>query len=702
MNNRTFVTRILGLTALLLSLLAAAPASAQTGSLTEVTSFGSNPSQLRMYFYRPLKTLAKPPVVVAVHWCHGDGMAMYNGSDYARLADQYGFLVIYPSVTQASDGCFDVASTATLTHNGGSDSLGIVSMVKYVLQTYSADATRVYVTGVSSGAMMTNVLLGAYPDVFKAGAAFAGVPFGCFAGSTSWNSDCAAGNITKTAQQWGDLVRAAYPGYTGPRPRMQLWHGTSDEVLNYVNFGEEIKQWTNVLGVSATPVTTEQNTPESNWVRTRYGTAGEGAAVEAISMPGVVHNLPVRYAAAIHFFGLDVTTADTQAPTVPMNLASPSKTSSSVSLTWSASTDNVAVTGYDVYNGTALATSVAGTSATVTGLAANTTYSFTVVARDAAGNLSARSGALAVTTSQQAVDVTAPSTPGTPVASNVTSSSVTLTWSASTDSVGVTGYDVYNGTVLATSVAGTSATVSGLAASTTYSFTVAARDAAGNFSARSGALAVTTSQAGDLVPPTTPGTPVASNVTSSSVTLTWTASTDNVAVVGYDVYQKASSGDVKVASPTTNSASLSGLTANTAYTFYVKARDAAGSASPASPTVTVTTLAAQTGGTCKVSYQISSQWPGGFGANVTITNTGTTAVNGWTLVWTFASGQSITQIWNATATVSGGTVTAKSMSYNATINANGGTQAFGFNGAWTASNPVPASFTLNGVVCTNG
>ena len=105
-------------------------------------------------------------------------------------------------------------------------------MVSYVQQRYNADPNRVFVTGASSGAMMTNVLLGDYPDVFKAGAAFMGVPFACFAttdGSNTWNSECANGRSSRTAQQWGDLVRGAYPGYTGARPRMQIWHGTEDD-----------------------------------------------------------------------------------------------------------------------------------------------------------------------------------------------------------------------------------------------------------------------------------------------------------------------------------------------------------------------------------------------------------------------------------------------------------------------------------------
>ncbi len=113
--------------------------------------------------------------------------------------------------------------------------------------------------------LTTNVLLGLYPDVFVAGAAFSGVPFGCFAttNGSEWNSDCANGLITKTPQQWGDLVRNAYPGYTGPRPRMQTWHGTNDEVLRYPNFGEQIKQWTNVLGVSQTRPTRTRRSPDT-------------------------------------------------------------------------------------------------------------------------------------------------------------------------------------------------------------------------------------------------------------------------------------------------------------------------------------------------------------------------------------------------------------------------------------------------------
>jgi acetylxylan esterase len=284
------------------------PRPAHAAALTEVTNFGANPTNLRMFEYVPASVTPNPAIVVAVHFCTGSGPVFFSGTEFAALADRFGFIVIYPSATRGG-ACFDVSSPGALTHNGNSDPVGIVSMVHSVEQRHGADPNRVYVTGASSGGMMTNVLLGDYPDVFKAGAAFMGVPFGCFATTdgSMWNTACANGQVSKTAQAWGDLARGADPGFTGARPRMQLWHGTADTTLRFPNFGEEIKQWTNVLGVSQTPVRTDQ--PQSSWTHTRYGNAGSTPPVEAYSIAGVGHSLPMTgmAAEAIRFFGLSGT-----------------------------------------------------------------------------------------------------------------------------------------------------------------------------------------------------------------------------------------------------------------------------------------------------------------------------------------------------------------------------------------------------------
>ncbi|SEL63867.1 chitinase [Stigmatella aurantiaca] len=192
---------------------------------------------------------------------------------------------------------------------------------------------------------------------------------------------------------------------------------------------------------------------------------------------------------------------DVQAPTAPTGLAAPSKTANSVSLTWNASTDNVAVTGYEVFaNGgaSAVATTSGATSVTVSGLTANMTYTFTVKARDAAGNRSAASSAFSVTTNPPSTDTQAPTVPASLRSTGTTSTSVSLAWNGSTDNVAVTGYEVFTngGTNAAATTSGaTSVTVSGLSANTSYSFTVKARDAAGNRSAASTALSVKTQTA---------------------------------------------------------------------------------------------------------------------------------------------------------------------------------------------------------------
>lgn len=224
---RTLLTVLAGAVAPLLAALLALAGPATAAQLTEVTGFGPNPSGLRMYEYVPASAPASgAPVLVAVHYCTGTGPAFFSGTEFASLADRYGFIVVYPSATR-SGGCFDVSSPQALTHDGGSDPVGIVSMVRSAVQRHAADAGRVYVTGASSGAMMTNVLLGDYPDVFKAGAAFMGVPFGCFATTdgSGWNSACANGTVSRTPAQWG--IWSVAPTRATPAPGPGCRSGTA-------------------------------------------------------------------------------------------------------------------------------------------------------------------------------------------------------------------------------------------------------------------------------------------------------------------------------------------------------------------------------------------------------------------------------------------------------------------------------------------
>src|SRR3989440_705822 len=260
-----------------------------------------------------------------------------------------------------------------------------------------------------------------------------------------------------------------------------------------------------------------------------------------------------------------VSVAPTPLPTTPPFRPAAVAGSSGANLSWSASTDNVGVTGYIVRrNGVQVATP-ATTSFADTGLSAATTYSYTVAARDAAGNISPNSASVSITIA----DTTPPTTPIGLTAAVSGSSGANLSWSASTDNVGVTGYIVRrNGVQVATPVT-TSFADTGLSAATTYSYTVAARDAAGNISPNSTGVSVTT-------PPPPP---------SNSASLAWDAVTTPT-LAGYRVYFGTAPGTylqslgqgISVGNVTAYT--LTGLASGSQYYFAVTAFDTVGVESP--------------------------------------------------------------------------------------------------------------------------
>jgi bacillolysin len=293
-------------------------------------------------------------------------------------------------------------------------------------------------------------------------------------------------------------------------------------------------------------------------------------------------------------------TSDTEAPSTPTGLASSNVSSSSLSLSWTASTDNVGVTGYRVYQNGTLLTTVTSTSANITGLSAGTTYQFYVTAIDAAGNVSAASSSIGVTTT--AADTEAPTAPTNLAASNIAMTSLTLSWTASSDNVAVTAYRVYQNSTLITTVASTTASITGLSLGTTYQYYVTAVDAAGNVSPASNTINLTTLT--DTEAPTAPSNLVASSITQTSLTLSWTASTDNVGVTGYRIYKNSS----LLTTVTSATASITGLTAATAYQFFVTAIDAAGNVSSASSTISATTSSSSLSYCTSKGSSITYEW----------------------------------------------------------------------------------------------
>jgi endoglucanase len=194
----------------------------------------------------------------------------------------------------------------------------------------------------------------------------------------------------------------------------------------------------------------------------------------------------------------------------------------------------------------------------------------------------------------------------------------------------------------------------------------------------------------DSQPPTVPAGLGVTGVTSSSVSLSWTAASDDTGVTGYDVYR----GSAKVGTATGTTYTDSGLTAATAYTYTVRAHDAAGNVSAASAAVTGTTANGPGGNSgCTAAYTVSGDWGTGFGVDVTVTNTGTTASSSWRLTWTWTGSQQVTNMWNAVYTQTGKAVSVTNAAYNGALAA-GGHTSFGFQG-------TPGSGGAPTVSCTS-
>ena len=275
--------------------------------------------------------------------------------------------------------------------------------------------------------------------------------------------------------------------------------------VSYAGGSSQIVTW-NVASTISSPINTANvdilisTNGGSTWSTLLPATPNDGS--QAVIMPNISSSncrIMVKANGNIFFdvsdsnFMLTASANDTTTPTAATLTAS-GTTQTTTNLSWSGATDNVGVTGYDVYKGTTLlASTTSATTYSVVGLTASTNYSFTVKAKDAAGNISVASNAVSVTTLAPTSDTTAPSA-ATLTASGTTSSGTTLSWSGSTDNVAVTGYDVYQATTLiGSTTSATTYSVTGLSASSTYTFTVKAKDAAGNVSAASNILSVTTS-----------------------------------------------------------------------------------------------------------------------------------------------------------------------------------------------------------------
>ncbi|HEX2626530.1 MAG TPA: PHB depolymerase family esterase, partial [Candidatus Limnocylindrales bacterium] len=341
----------------------------QAVTLTQVTSFGTNPGNLKMWKYVPAGLASGSPLVVAMHGCTESASVYSTQTEWGNLADRFQFSVVFPEqqTSNNSSSCFNWFQLGDISRGQG-EALSIKQMVDTMKSSHGSDPARIFVTGMSAGGFMTEVMMAAYPDVFAGGAVNSGGPYQC-ATSLTGASPCQLGNVSHTPAQWGDLVRGAFPGYTGPYPRLVAFHGSTDATVAPADLQQSVDQWSNVLGIDETADVNETFRTATHKV---FRDAGGRSMIETYLVSGMGHALTVdpgtnvdqggatgafcedhdiysSYYAAV-FWGLTGGggSGDTTAPTVSVTSpASGATVSGTIAVTANAS-DNVGVTRVDV------------------------------------------------------------------------------------------------------------------------------------------------------------------------------------------------------------------------------------------------------------------------------------------------------------------------------------------------------------------
>ena len=246
--------------------------------------FTPNPGNLRLFVHLPRGLKAGAPLVVVLHGC-GQTAAGYGAeAGWRQLADELGFALLAPEQKAVNNPntCFDWFNPEDITRGEG-EVASIAAMIETTVHTYRLDRARVFITGLSAGGAMTAAMLATYPELFAGGAIIAGLPFGA-ALNVREALDAMRSAPLRPPRAWGDMVRAA-SSFAGPRPKVSVWHGALDGVVNINNAQASVAQWADLDGLNLTDARQEM---VDGAVRLSWGDR-----LELYTLPLLGHGTPI-------------------------------------------------------------------------------------------------------------------------------------------------------------------------------------------------------------------------------------------------------------------------------------------------------------------------------------------------------------------------------------------------------------------------
>ena len=273
----------------------------------ELTGFGGNPGGLEMKLHLPATLRRNAPLLVLLHGCGQDAVRFAEATGWVALAERLGAPLLLPEQTARNNQgrCFNWFDPGDIARDTG-EALSIRQMAGHAIDRFGCDAGRVYVAGLSAGGAMAAALLAAYPEVFAAGAVVAGMPVGSARDVASAMSRMARAGSDLDAAAWAARARAiGPPAYAGAWPRLSIWQGQADRVVNPENADNLQVQWVALHGLGAAP--TQDLAPRPGLRRRVWRDA-----VELWTVAGMAHGFPVAQPSAEPFVlesGIDATAA---------------------------------------------------------------------------------------------------------------------------------------------------------------------------------------------------------------------------------------------------------------------------------------------------------------------------------------------------------------------------------------------------------